>query len=122
MQKNPFAIASLPERPVNAPRDMEGLRSGMALGNMPVLQALCTLNDVDIDAIEVVPMQYDAAPLVAGQVDCLLRWATDLPVAMVIRGVDAVTMLIADHGYAVHSRATSPPSTALRTGATRSSR
>lgn len=104
MQKNPFAIASLPANPVNDPKDLEGKSIGMALANMPVLQALCTLNGVDIDAIDVVPTQYDAAPLVAGQVDCLLCWATDLPVAMTMQGVDNVTMLMADHGYAVHSQ------------------
>jgi ABC-type nitrate/sulfonate/bicarbonate transport system substrate-binding protein len=104
MQKNPFAIASLPANPVNVPADLSGKRIGMALANTPVLQALCTLNDVDITTVEIVPTQYDAAPLVAGEVDCLLCWATDLPVAMAIRGVEAVTMLMADHGYALHSQ------------------
>jgi len=104
MQKNPFAIASLPANPVNAPADLVGKRIGMALANMPVLEALCAINGVDIAAIEVVPTQYDAAPLVQGQVDCLLCWATDLPVAMEIQGVESVTMLLADHGYAVHSQ------------------
>ncbi|MCA0963928.1 ABC transporter substrate-binding protein [Salipiger bermudensis] len=104
MQKNPFAIASLAENPVNSPADLVGKKIGMALANMPVLEALCAINDVDIDAIEVVPTQYDPAPLVQGQVDCLLCWATDLPVAMEIQGIDNVTMLLADHGYAVHSQ------------------
>lgn len=104
MQKNPFAIASLPGNPVNAPADLVGKRIGMALANTPVLQALCSLNGVDPAAVEVVPTQYDAAPLLAGQVDCLLCWATDLPVAMAMQGVEAVTMLMADHGYAVHSQ------------------
>lgn len=104
MQKNPFVIASLPANPVNVPADLEGKRIGMALANTPVLQALCTINGVDIDAIEIVPTQYDAAPLVAGQVDCLLCWETDLPVAMTIQGIDNVTLLMADHGYAVHSQ------------------
>lgn len=104
MQKNPFAIASLPANPVNTPKDLEGKSIGMALANTPVLQALCTLNDVDFDAIEVVPTQYDAAPLVSGQVDCLLCWATDLPVAMAMQGVESVTMVMADHGYALHSQ------------------
>jgi ABC-type nitrate/sulfonate/bicarbonate transport system substrate-binding protein len=104
MQRNPFAIASLPENPVNAPADLAGKRIGMALANMPVLEALCTLNDVDIGAIEVVPTQYSAAPLLAGQVDCLLCWATDLPVAMAMQGVKSATMLMADHGYALHSQ------------------
>ncbi len=104
MQKNPFAIASLPGNPVNEPADLLGKRIGMAVANMPVLQALCTLNGVDIDGIEVVPTQYDAAPLVNGQVDCLLCWATDLPVAMAMQNIESVTMLMADHGYAVHSQ------------------
>lgn len=104
MQKNPFAIASLAENPVNSPADLVGKKIGMALANMPVLEALCSINDVDISEIEVVPTQYDPAPLVQGQVDCLLCWATDLPVAMEIQGVENVTMLLADHGYAVHSQ------------------
>jgi len=104
MQKNPFVIASLPGNPVNTPVDLAGKKIGMALANTPVLQALCTLNGVDIAAIEVVPTQYDAAPLVSGQVDCLLCWQTDLPVAMTLQGIDNVTMLMADHGYALHSQ------------------
>ncbi|WP_299818010.1 ABC transporter substrate-binding protein [uncultured Jannaschia sp.] len=104
MQKNPFAIASLPGNPVEVPKDLEGKRIGMALANMPVLEALCTLNGVALTAIEVVPTQYDAAPLLAGQVDCLLCWATDLPVAMAMEDIEAVTMLMADHGYALHSQ------------------
>lgn len=104
MQKNPFVITSLPDNPVNAPADLSGKRIGMALANTPVLQALCTLNDVDIDTIEIVPTQYSAQPLLAGAVDCLLSWETDLPVAMAIQGVDSVTMLMADHGYALHSQ------------------
>lgn len=104
MQKNPFVIASLPANPVGEPGDLEGKRIGMALANLPVLQALCTINGVDIDRIEIVPTQYDAAPLTAGQVDCLLCWETDLPVAMDIQGIDNRTMLMADHGYAVHSQ------------------
>lgn len=104
MQKNPFVIASLPENPVNRPADLVGKKIGMALANTPVLQALCTINNIDINQIEIVPTQYDAAPLVAKQVDCLLCWQTDLPVAMAIQGVESVTMLMADHGYAVHSQ------------------
>jgi len=104
MQKNPFAIASLTANPVNKPADLVGKRIGMAVANTPVLEALCTLNNVDINEIDIVPTQYDPAPLVSGQVDCLLSWSTDLPVAMTIQGVDNATMLLADFGYAVHSQ------------------
>lgn len=104
MQKNPFVVASLPGNPVNEPADLVGKRIGMALANTPVLQALCTLNGVDINAIEIVPTQYSAQPLLAGEVECLLCWETDLPVAMAIQGIESQTMLMADHGYAVHSQ------------------
>lgn len=104
MQKNPFAIASLKSNPVNTPADLVGKRIGMAVANTPVLEALCSLNEVDINKIEIVPTQYDPAPLVSGQVDCLLSWSTDLPVAMTIQGVDNTTMLLADYGYSVHSQ------------------
>lgn len=104
MQKNPFVVASLPANPVNQPADLVGKRIGMALANTPVLQALCRLNDVDFTAIQVVPTQYAAQPLLAGEVDCLLCWETDLPVAMKMQGVDSVTMLMADHRYALHSQ------------------
>ena len=104
MQKNPFVIASLPVNPVNAPADLVGKRIGMALANTPVLQALCVLNGVDINAIEIVPTQYSAQPLLSGEVDCLLCWETDLPVAMTMQGVESLTMLMADYGYAVHSQ------------------
>ncbi|MGC9417517.1 MAG: ABC transporter substrate-binding protein [Rhodovulum sp.] len=104
MQKNPFVIASLPGSPVHSPADLPGKRLGMAIANTPVLRALCTLNDVDMDLIEIVPTQYSATPLLAGEVDCLLCWETDLPVAMAMQGVESVTMLMADHGYALHSQ------------------
>ena len=76
----------------------------MAIANTPVLQALAALNDVDFSAIQIVPTQYSAQPLIAGEVDGLLCWETDLPVAMTIQGIESVTMLMADHGYAVQSQ------------------
>lgn len=104
MQRNPFAISSLPDNPVKTPADLVGKSIGMATANTPVLKALCDINGVDIDGIEIVPTQYDGAPLLAGQVDCLLSWSTDLPVAMVMQGASPEVMLLADHGYAVHSQ------------------
>ncbi len=104
MQKNPFVIASLASNPIHEPKDMIGKKIGMALTNKVILQALCTFNNLDMSQIEIVPTQYDAAPLVAGEVDCIMCWATDLPVAMSMQGVDNVTMLLADYGYVLHSQ------------------
>ncbi|MFN3276700.1 MAG: ABC transporter substrate-binding protein [Paracoccus sp. (in: a-proteobacteria)] len=104
MQKNPFVIASLSDAPIRQPSDLPGKRIGMATANTPVLQALCTLNGIDISGIEMIPTQYSAQPLIAGEVDGLLCWETDLPVAMAMQGIGAETMLMADHGYALHSQ------------------
>ena len=89
---------------MNTPADLVVKRIGMAVANTTVLQALCTLNDIVINDLEIVPTQYNPAPLVSGQVDCLLSWSTNLPVAMAIQGVGNTTMLLADYGYAVHSQ------------------
>jgi ABC-type nitrate/sulfonate/bicarbonate transport system substrate-binding protein len=104
MQKNPFVIASLTENRVTVPADLVGKRLGMATINQPVLDALAAFNGFDAGAVEVIPTQYDPAPLVNGEVDCLLCWLTDLPVAMTTQGIDNTTMLLADHGYTVHSQ------------------
>lgn len=104
MQKNPFVIASLAENPVNVPADLVGKRLGMAAINQPVLDAIATFNGFDSGEVEVIPTQYDPAPLVNGEVDSLLCWLTDLPVAMTVQGIDNVTMLLADYGYSVHSQ------------------
>lgn len=104
MQRNPFVIVSLADDPVREPGDLEGRRLGMASVNQPTLDAVAKFNDVDVSAIDVIPTQYDPAPLVNGEVDCLLAWLTDLPVAMTVQGIDNHTMLLADWGYVVHSQ------------------
>ena len=102
MQRNPFVIASLADNPINEPRDLEGTKLGMAFNNQLDLELLTSLNGVDISKIEVITSDYDPAPLANGEVDSLLCWLTDLPVAMTVKGIDNTTMLFADFGYAVH--------------------
>ena len=104
MQRNPFVIASLTSNPVNEPKDLEGRKLGMAFNNQLDLDLLASLNDVDLSRVEVIQSDYDPAPLVTGEVDCLLCWLVDLPVAMTVAGIDNTTMLFADFGYAVHSQ------------------
>ena len=104
MQKNPFVIASLSDAPITEPGQMVGKKLGMATINQPILDALATFNGFDASDVEVVPYQYDPAPLVNGEVDCIMCWLTDLPIAMTMAGVENTTMLLADFGYKVHSQ------------------
>ena len=77
----------------------------MPLANMPVLQgALHAERRRHRRDRDRGPTQYSAQPLLAGEVDCLLCWETDLPVAMATQGIESVTMLMADFGYALHSQ------------------
>jgi len=103
-QKNPFVIASLAGAPITEPGQMVGKKLGMATINQPVLDAIAKFNGFESSGVEVVPYQYDPAPLVNGEVDCIMCWLTDLPVAMTVNGVENVTMLLADFGYKVHSQ------------------
>jgi NitT/TauT family transport system substrate-binding protein len=104
MQRNPFVIASLTSNPINEPKDLEGRKLGMAFNNQLDLDLLASLNGVDLSRVEVIQSDYDPAPLVNGEVDSLLCWLVDLPVAMTVAGIDNTTMLFADFGYAVHSQ------------------
>ena len=104
MQRNPFVFASLTDNPINQPKDLEGTKLGMAFNNQLDLELLASLNGVDLSKVEVITSDYDPAPLVNGEVDSLLCWLTDLPVAMTVAGIDNTTMLFADYGYAVHSQ------------------
>ena len=91
--KNPFVVASLPAKPesVNEPLpDLVGKRSAWRW-RTPVLQALCTLNGVDVDGIEDHSRpQYSAQPSLFGtrSIGLACCW-TDLPVAMAIEGITA---------------------------------
>ena len=87
-----------------APATLRGTKLGMAFNNQLDLELLTSLNGVDISQIEVITSDYDPAPLVNGEVDSLLCWLTDLPVAMTVKGIDNTTMLFADFGYTVHSQ------------------
>ena len=58
----------------------------MAFNNQLDLDLLTKLNNVDQGEIEVISLPtYDPAPLVNGEVDCLLCWLTDLPVNMTVQ-------------------------------------
>ncbi|MCP1121757.1 ABC transporter substrate-binding protein, partial [Robbsia andropogonis] len=75
-QKNPFAVLSLSENPISEPADMLGKRIGVPSGDTATLDALVAVNDLDGDAITVVPVGYDIAPLTSGEVDGIIVFYT----------------------------------------------
>jgi ABC-type nitrate/sulfonate/bicarbonate transport system substrate-binding protein len=99
MQKSPVCILSLAENPIETPEDLYGMRVGIQAINEPVWAAFVTANDLDESRLEKVPVQYDTAPLVAGDVDGWFAFATSEPMALEAEGIPTTVMLLNDFGY-----------------------
>ncbi|KAA9133653.1 ABC transporter substrate-binding protein [Microbacterium caowuchunii] len=104
-QKNPLAILSSPENPIETPADMEGKKIGVPAGDEAAQQALEAVNNLDADAITTVPVSFDVAPLVSGEVDGMWVFYTEQPISYEENtGIDGTTMLTADYGYEVYAQ------------------
>ena len=53
----------------------------------------------------IVPVQFDPAPLVAGEVDAFASFQTNQPIALAAQGIETVTFLLADYGYNIYADA-----------------
>lgn len=98
-QKNPFCIMSLAGSPINTPQDMIGKKIGVAAGNQTAFDLFLKINNIDPSQIQVVPVQYDPAPLANKEVDGQVVFAVNEPTQLAAKGIDTHTMLFADHGY-----------------------
>jgi len=103
-QKNPFAIMSLAEDPIPDPEAMLGKRIGLAGGDTVTIDALIAANDLDASQIAMVPVGYDIAPLTSGEVDGVVVFYTDQPVALQLAGFEGETFLMADYGLDVYGQ------------------
>jgi ABC-type nitrate/sulfonate/bicarbonate transport system substrate-binding protein len=98
-QKAPYALTSLASSPIDGPEDLEGKTIGVTANNTLLWATFLDLNDIDPASVTVVPVQYDPAPLAAGEVDGWLSFVTDEPVALEVQGVETTSFLFYDHGY-----------------------
>lgn len=98
-QRNTGAIISLAAMPLVAPQDMIGKKIGLQSGNVVVWHAFLKLNKIDPSKIQTVPVQFDLAPLVAGEVDGFYGEIVDDAVQLRAKGHDVRTLLLADFGY-----------------------
>ncbi|WP_409047815.1 ABC transporter substrate-binding protein [Microbacterium sp. HA-8] len=98
-QKNPFTIASLADgADITTPEQMIGKRIGVQDSNRPVFDAFLAANDIDASEVEIVPVQYDPAPLVNGEVDGLIAFVTSQSVTLEVQGIEVTDLLFADNG------------------------
>lgn len=103
-QKNPFCVMSLASNPVLTPEDMYGKSFGLQAVNEPVWNSFVKANNLDASKIEVVPVQFDPQPLVAGEVDTWFSFITNEPNLLEVQGVKTSTFLLADFNYNMPSQ------------------
>jgi len=99
-QKNPFTILSLADGGnILTPADLVGKKIGVqAGGNETLFDALLAANDIDPASVTKVPVEYDPAPLVNGEVDGFLAYVTNESIIVESEGFEVANLLFADNG------------------------
>jgi ABC-type nitrate/sulfonate/bicarbonate transport system substrate-binding protein len=104
-QKNPSAVMSLASKPIKSPQELVGKKLGMQQEGAPIYDAFFKLNGIDPKSITYVPVQFDPAPLVSGEVDAFASFQTNQPIQLKTQGIDTVTFLLSDFGFNLYSDA-----------------
>lgn len=97
-QRNAFSIFTLGDNPATEPEDLEGMSIGVAPNNEGVFYAFLEVNGIDEDDVEVVSVQGDAQPLINGEVDAYIGYATNQALSVELEGYDVEHLMFADHG------------------------
>ena len=99
-QKAPFTILSLKDgADIQTAQDLIGKRIGVqAGGNETLFDALLAANGISADQVTKVPVEYDPAPLVNGEVDGFLAYITNESITVQNLGYEVTNLLFADAG------------------------
>lgn len=98
-QKNPFTILSLADGGnILTPEDLKGKKIGVQDSNTSLFLALLAANDISPDELEIVPVQYDPAPLTNGEVDGFMAYLTNEAITVAAAGNETANLPFADNG------------------------
>lgn len=98
-QKNPFTILSLAEGgDIAKADDLVGKRIGVQDSNLALFNALLAANDIDPADLTIVPVQYDPAPLVNGEVDGFMAYITNEAITVDQQGLATTNLPFAENG------------------------
>lgn len=98
-QKNPFTVLSLASGGnIKTPKDLIGKKIGVQDSNMSLFQALLKANSIDPSQLTIVPVQYDPAPLINGEVDGFIAYLTNEAITVAAQGIATTNMPFADNG------------------------
>ncbi len=98
-QANPFTILSLKDGgDIATPDDLKGKKIGVQDSNLTLFNALLAANDIDASELTIVPVQYDPAPLVNGEVDGFVAYLTNEAISVEMAGIPTTNLPFADNG------------------------
>jgi ABC-type nitrate/sulfonate/bicarbonate transport system substrate-binding protein len=104
-QQDPFAVLSSPDAPIETPDAMVGKRIGVPTADVAIFDTFMSTNDIDPDDLTIVPVGFDVAPLVSGEVDGLVSFYSEQPTAYKeATGDTGVTMMFGDYGVDVYAQ------------------
>jgi ABC-type nitrate/sulfonate/bicarbonate transport system substrate-binding protein len=98
-QRNPAAVMSLATNPIRTPQELAGKKLGIQQSGVPIYDAFFKTIGMDASTITYVPVQFDPAPLVSGEVDAFVSFQTNQPIQLATQGIETVTFLLADFGF-----------------------
>ncbi len=97
--KNPEVFISLATKPIRTPRELVGKRLGVPSDDLVDAKGFLKSNGIALDEVQFVPVQYDPAPLVAGECDAYVGFSTNEAVMLAVRGVPTELLHVEDYGY-----------------------
>ncbi|GAA4770325.1 ABC transporter substrate-binding protein [Microbacterium gilvum] len=98
-QANPFTILSLADGgDIQTAEDLVGKKIGVQDSNTSLFNALLAANGIDPADVEVVPVQYDPAPLINGEVDGFVAYITNEAISVEMEGLETTNLTFADNG------------------------
>ncbi|MBB2977124.1 ABC-type nitrate/sulfonate/bicarbonate transport system substrate-binding protein [Microbacterium endophyticum] len=98
-QKNPFTVLSLADGGnIATVDDLKGKKIGVQDANTALFTAFLAANGLTTDDVEIVPVQYDPAPLTNGEVDGFISYLTNESIIVASEGYDTVNLPFADNG------------------------
>jgi ABC-type nitrate/sulfonate/bicarbonate transport system substrate-binding protein len=98
-QKNPFTVLSLAEGgDIATPEDLIGKKIGVQDSNTALFKALLAANGIEESELEIVPVQYDPAPLINGEVDGFIAYLTNEAITVAAEGIETTNLPFADNG------------------------
>ncbi|KAA9106393.1 ABC transporter substrate-binding protein [Microbacterium rhizomatis] len=98
-QKNPFTVLSLKSGGnIATPADLKGKKIGVQDSNTALFKALLAANGIAESDVTIVPVQYDPAPLLNGEVDGFIAYLTNEAITVAASGVATTNLPFADNG------------------------